>query len=323
MKCFYSLMLRRAAARNKIRGFDKAIVHLRGHKNPVQRAVRAGGHLTVKPRILIREQARRGVICASFSVCLVLTFGLNAAHAQNALTLRLNQILAAPALKGGITGAIVCRASDGKVLYEHNADLRLLPASNRKLFTSAAALELLGDDFQIETDLKADAVADPSGTIPGRLYLQGGGDGLLSMTDIDDMTRTLARSGVKRVAGDIVGDGSRFTDGPYGFGWEWDDFSDEEFPQISALWKSMKAFSGVHVAPGAKSAGDSGDSDAFCLPTAYLSNCQSSAVTGDERRAKATCEVSRPWNNEQLRPDGYAAAGEDDRSQKYPFKIRR
>ena len=33
----------------------------------------------------------------------------------------------------------------------------------------------------------------------------------------------------------MVGDGSRFTGGPYGFGWEWDDFSDEEFPQISGL----------------------------------------------------------------------------------------
>jgi len=152
------------------------------------------------------------------------------ARAQDALTPALDRILDVPALKGGITGAIVCRVDTGQVLYARDPDTRLIPASNRKLFTSAAALEVLGDGFQIHTALLADAKPDAAGTLRGSLYLRGGGDGLLSPADLDALAQKLAASGVKQVAGNIVGDGGLFTDGPYGFGWEWDDFSDEEFP---------------------------------------------------------------------------------------------
>jgi len=216
-------------------------------------------------------------------------------HAQESFGPALDKTLNAPALKGGITGAIVCRVDDSKVLYEHDADTRLLPASNRKLFTSAAALELLGDDFQVETDICASEKPDADGVIHGDLYLRGAGDGLLAPDDLDAMAQTLAKSGVRRIEGKVIGDGTRFTDGPYGFGWEWDDFSDEEFPQISALEVNEGVLS-VHVAPGVKA----GDPVTATLvpPTAYLS-VNSSAVTG-AKEAKATCEVSRPWDKDDF-----------------------
>lgn len=224
---------------------------------------------------------------------------LGSAHAQNSVTVRLDQILAAPALDGGVTGAIVCRVSDGKIVYQHNADTRLIPASNRKLFTSAAALELLGDDYQIETDLRAEAVPDQNGTIRGRLYLQGGGDGLLSVGDLDEMAKTLASSGVKRIDGSIVGDGSRFNDGPYGFGWEWDDFSDEEFPQISGL-EANEGVLGVHVTPG-KSVGDAVTAT-LMPPTDYLP-VLIQAKTG-AKDAVNDCAVARPWDKNYFRVTG-------------------
>jgi D-alanyl-D-alanine carboxypeptidase/D-alanyl-D-alanine-endopeptidase (penicillin-binding protein 4) len=224
-------------------------------------------------------------------LAVLLLVGLAPARAQEALAPVLDKILDAPALKGGITGAIVCRAGDGRVVYAHDADTRLIPASNRKLFTSAAALEVLGDDFRIHTDLRADARPDAAGTIGGSLYLRGGGDGLLSPDDLDAMARTLASSGVKRVTGYIVGDGSLFTDGPYGFGWEWDDFSDEEFPQISAL-EVNEGVLGVHVAPG-RSPGDP-VTVTLTPPTDYLPVVVA-AKTGP-KDALNDCAVSRPWD---------------------------
>ncbi len=192
---------------------------------------------------------------------------------------------------GGITGAMVCRVGDGKVLYAHDADMRLLPASNRKLFTSAAALELLGDDYTIRTDLCASAKPDASGTITGNLYLRGGGDGLLSPDDLDAMAQALAQQGVKRITGNVVGDGTLFTDGPYGFGWEWDDFSDEEFPQISGL-EVNEGVLAVHVAPGA-AAGDPVTAT-LTPPTDYVPVVVEAQDGGE--RCRNDCAVNRPWD---------------------------
>lgn len=222
---------------------------------------------------------------------LLLLIGLTPAYAQGALTPPLDKILDAPALKGGITGAIVCRVDNGKALYVHNADIRLIPASNRKLFTSAAALELLGDQYRIHTDLRAETKPDSTGTITGSVYLRGGGDGLLSPEDLNALARALAQAGVKRIEGNVVGDGSRFADGPYGFGWEWDDFSDEEFPQISGLEVNEGVLS-VHVAPG-KAAGDP-VTVTLTPPTDYLPVVVE-AKTGTSDAAN-DCTVDRPWD---------------------------
>ena len=228
---------------------------------------------------------------AAVSLCLALALCCpTPSRAQAGLGAALDRILNAPALKGGVTGAMVCRAADGKVLYAHNADVRLIPASNRKLWTSAAALELLGDDYVLHTDLCAPAKPDAAGMVQGSLFLRGGGDGLLSPADLDVLAAALAASGVKEVTGDVVGDGTLFTDGPYGFGWEWDDLSDEEFPQISAL-EVNEGVLAVHVAPGT----DVGDAPTVTLdpPTAFQS-LDVQARTG-AKDAPDTCKVSRPY----------------------------
>ncbi len=217
------------------------------------------------------------------------------AHAQTSLAPTLDKILNASALKGGVTGAIVCRVRDGKVLYAHDADLRLLPASNRKLFTSAAALELLGSDFRVHTDILAAARPDVSGTITGDVYLRGGGDGLLSPADLDAMAGTLASAGVKRINGGIIGDGTRFAGEPYGFGWEWDDFSDEEFPQISALEVNEGVLE-VHAVPGHAP----GDPVSVSLdpPTDYVPLTITAQTAAKD--AADTCTVSKTWDKNEF-----------------------
>ena len=101
--------------------------------------------------------------CSALLAALLLLIVLVPARAQEALAPALDKMLDATGLKGGITGAIVCRVDTGQVLYAHDADTRLIPASNRKLFTSAAALEVLGDDFQIHTALRGGRPAGRGG----------------------------------------------------------------------------------------------------------------------------------------------------------------
>jgi serine-type D-Ala-D-Ala carboxypeptidase/endopeptidase (penicillin-binding protein 4) len=56
-----------------------------------------------------------------------------------------------PKLKGAIVGAIVTDVK-GRVLYEKNADTRLMPASNEKILTCAFALARRGASFRPRTD---------------------------------------------------------------------------------------------------------------------------------------------------------------------------
>ena len=252
------------------------------------------------PRTFIRRNISYRLLLSFLLLCC-----LTPVQAQNALTPTLDKILNAPALKGGVTGAIVCRVRDGKVLYARDADLRLMPASNRKLFTSAAALELLGPKFQAHTDILTAAKPDADGVIAGDLYLRGGGDGLLSPLDLDTMAGDLVQAGVRRVDGAVIGDGSRFADGPYGFGWEWDDFSDEEFPQISAL-EVNEGVLGVHVTPGAAP----GDPVTAAIdPLTDYVPLVITAKTG-AKDAADDCAVSRPWDKNEFDITGTLPLGQ-------------
>ncbi len=59
-------------------------------------------------------------------------------------------ILASPKLKGASV-AVVVQEAGGEVLYSHDGDRRLLPASNEKLFTCAFALSGLGPNYRPQT----------------------------------------------------------------------------------------------------------------------------------------------------------------------------
>ncbi len=160
---------------------------------------------------------------------------LPGARADAPLPAQLDAVLNDPALRGGIVSAWVQKVGEQEPLYTRNPDVRLLPASNRKLFTAAAALNALGPDFRWTTRALSDEKPDANGTLDGNLYLAGSGDASLTTADLDKLAADVAAAGIKRIDGAIWGDGSLFSDSPYGFGWEWDDFSDEEFAPIAAL----------------------------------------------------------------------------------------
>lgn len=119
---------------------------------------------------------------------------------------------AAPALS-----AIVIEVESGRVLYARD-DTRLLnAASNVKMVTSAAALSILGANFQWRTALATPARAgrwlDPGGVLPDDLVLRGSGDPSLSTTDLSEMAARLGALGVRRVRGRLLIDASLFADG--------------------------------------------------------------------------------------------------------------
>jgi D-alanyl-D-alanine carboxypeptidase/D-alanyl-D-alanine-endopeptidase (penicillin-binding protein 4) len=105
---------------------------------------------------------------------------------------------------------------DDAVLYELNPHMQFNPASNEKLFTSAAALTLLGESFPLTTVLGAD-------TSTATLYLKGCGDPLLSTADLDSLARAIGPLLPPKTSWKLVYDESFFDANYWGEGWGWDD----------------------------------------------------------------------------------------------------
>lgn len=92
---------------------------------------------------------------------------------------------------------------------QFNADISVNPASTMKLVTTYAALELLGPNYQWQTEFYSDGPLK-DGVLHGNLYLKGGGDPKLNMERLWLLLRDLRIHGVRQVQGDLVLDRSFF-----------------------------------------------------------------------------------------------------------------
>ncbi len=181
------------------------------------------------------------------------------AAARPGLTEAIETILADPRMDGGAASVVVADAAGGEVLYRHEAGDRLMPASNTKLVTSAAAAELLGTDYRFTTEALA-AGRQQGSVLRGDLYLRGSGDPTALASDYRKLAAEVADRGVRTVTGELVADDTRFDDQRLGRSWAADDESSYYSAQISALTVAPDTDydSGtviVEVSPGA-AAGD-------------------------------------------------------------------
>ena len=169
---------------------------------------------------------------------LLLVFGLpgGGATAEDAEPLGrdLDRILADQRLDGASAGLVVRDADTGESLYTRFGTNRLLPASNVKLITTATALEALGPDYRMRTDLLVDGPREGP-VLDGDLYLRGTGDPTLLAEDYQTMAAKLAADGVRVVTGSLVADDTWFDDVRLGESWAWDDEPYYYSSQVSAL----------------------------------------------------------------------------------------
>ncbi len=165
------------------------------------------------------------------------------------LSRRLDVLLEQPELRHATVGVFVRSLKDGRVIYEKNGDLALVPASNQKLLTASAALVRLGPDFRFRTFLCRTGVIGGDGVLRGDLILRGTGDPSLTSERLETLGRAARAAGLRRVEGRIVADDSRFDSRRLGRGWSWDNEPFDYQPQISAL-NCDENVVGVSVAPG-------------------------------------------------------------------------
>jgi D-alanyl-D-alanine carboxypeptidase/D-alanyl-D-alanine-endopeptidase (penicillin-binding protein 4) len=142
-----------------------------------------------------------------------------------ALDRDLREIIARPRWTGDEWSVMVRSLDRGDTLFSFAGEAPLAPASNMKLFTTAAALYYLGPDFRYNTFLMATGpIRD--GVLDGDLVLYGTGDPTFSSRFGDNLrvwkafADTLQALGVREVRGSLIGDGSYFTGEGAGEGWQ-------------------------------------------------------------------------------------------------------
>jgi len=145
---------------------------------------------------------------------------------------------------------IAVTAMDGVPIYLLNEGQLFQPASNAKLYTTAAAMALLGPETTFETKIVAKGVMDGTTALKGDVVLVGAGDANLSGREIpyvapalrpkpgpgtpalpevnplrylEAMADQVAATGLKVVNGDVVGDDTLFPWEPYPQDWSIDD----------------------------------------------------------------------------------------------------
>jgi len=157
-----------------------------------------------------------------------------AAPAALDLPATLDQLLTDPRLAGSHLGLHVRDAVTGAELYARDTGDRLIPASNEKLLTSAAAAEVLGLAHRFHT--RALAAGERHGPVlRGDLYLKGTGDPTMLAADYDALAASVAASGVRVVVGGLVADDTWFDQVRLGSDWAWDDEPFYYAAQVSAL----------------------------------------------------------------------------------------
>ena len=187
----------------------------------------------------------RSILFAIALICVQgpFSYAQHSTTTETTLIKEIDEHLNVDAFKNAIWAVKIVNLHSGETLYERNQELSLMPASNAKLYTSAAVLDILGPSFRYETSVYSDGPIE-RGILNGNLFIRGTGDPSIGgrynkEKDPKQVLRKLAndlkQAGIRVVEGNIIGDDDSFDDTPLGVGWSWDDEPYYYSAEISAL----------------------------------------------------------------------------------------
>jgi D-alanyl-D-alanine carboxypeptidase/D-alanyl-D-alanine-endopeptidase (penicillin-binding protein 4) len=116
-------------------------------------------------------------------------------------------IVSGATLKRGTTAVYVVDTDgqmDDPILAIH-PDTLLNCASNVKLISTAAVLDIFGADFRFTTHAYG-PMPDRNGTVPGSIYVLGQDDPTFGLKDLESLAKGVKKAGVKTIEGDIAAD---------------------------------------------------------------------------------------------------------------------
>jgi len=162
---------------------------------------------------------------------------------KSKVDLSVETFLDIPEIKNASLGIKVVNLKTDKTLFKFNPNKSLVPASNMKLLTAGAALEILGKDYRFKTTLAYDGEVDSEGILNGNIYIIGGGDPTLGsrylvakhpiwitteekkrqIEFLNIWAEKVKTMGIKKINGNIITDPSYYPTGTLSKTWEWGD----------------------------------------------------------------------------------------------------
>lgn len=159
----------------------------------------------------------------SFQVLLLLTISLSL-FSQNKKYQQLQQqfdkFINDADLQNASVGFYAYDIAKKEVILEYNQNVSLIPASSQKILTTAAALEILGENHKFKTTIEYSGSLDSAnGTLIGDLVIVGGGDPTLGSVIYEkkyppeflkSWVTKIKAAGIKKVTGKIIADDDIF-----------------------------------------------------------------------------------------------------------------
>ena len=133
--------------------------------------------------------------------------------------------------KHALLSLYVVDSKTGKVVFDKNSQIGLVPASCLKVITSTTAFELLGKDYRYKTDFGFDGNVEGN-TLNGNLFITASGDPTLGSWRWDStkeetiqqkLISALKEKNITTITGDLIIDDSKWETQATPGGWTWDD----------------------------------------------------------------------------------------------------
>ena len=143
-----------------------------------------------------------------------------------------NQLQADSQCRYASVSLTVLDAKTGEQMFAANSNMGLATASTLKTITTITAFNLLGKDFQYQTQFGYSGTVSADGTLNGDVIIKGAGDPTLGSWRYESaheshiltlMVDALKKAGIKKINGRIIGDDSVFGSQSIPDGWIWTD----------------------------------------------------------------------------------------------------
>jgi D-alanyl-D-alanine carboxypeptidase/D-alanyl-D-alanine-endopeptidase (penicillin-binding protein 4) len=244
--------------------------------------------------------------------------------AQADLASQIGAMVTEPAVARAHWGVMVT-GLDGTPIYGLHEAQFFQPASNAKLFTTAAAVHLLGAEQRFTTVVEGPPGSGLDKTLKGDLTIHGAGDANLSgrtvpyvgpsvrpqegvppvdpLRYLAELADGVAAAGVTRITGDVVGDDTKFPWQPYAADWAADDLLWGYGAPVSALSVNDNQIQ-LTITPGARA----GDAATVALDPDVPYYTLAASVKTVAVKAPDGVEIDRELGSKVLKVSGTIAA---------------
>ena len=177
--------------------------------------------------------------------CAVLSYGISHAQTSTELTEKVRHLSKTDPLKNAQWSVYARYVDESDAIVSFNADQSLAPASGLKLLTTAAALQVLGEDFRFSTTLYFNGTLKNDGILYGDLCIRGSGDPTLGSSlvggskPLDSLmlfwVESVKSKGIREIKGSVLADDLAFDRVPLPDNWYWIDIGNYYGASTSAL----------------------------------------------------------------------------------------